>query len=344
MATVQYAILGAGAMGTILGAHLVRAGHSVVMLARDKRAAEIERDGLRIRGLVEFSTPVAVLRDPSQLQSEVLIVATKTSGTREALSRFRRDAASVVFSIQNGLEKNELLQAAFGPEKVLGALANISGEMLENGEVLFTRNVNIYVGELQEATSARAAQIARVIDAAGVRAAARSNILGLEWSKFCAWAGMMAMSIITRAVTWQYLCHPGSARVVAQLVRELGRIASALQVTLTDQSMLPIASMCSGSESEAVDTVLRLGAQFRSDAPQHRMSSLQDLDAGRPLEIEETLGYAHRKALEHGISAPLLDAFYHIAGTIDRIRRSDNLELLEDAVITIGRGTAPSSF
>jgi len=72
---------------------------------------------------VEFSIPVAVLRDPSQLQTEVLIVATKTSGTREALSRFRREAASVVFSIQNGLEKNELLQGAFGPEKVLGALA-----------------------------------------------------------------------------------------------------------------------------------------------------------------------------------------------------------------------------
>jgi len=49
-------------------------------LRADKRAAEIERDGCASEGWWNFSIPVAVLRDPSQLQTEVLIVATKTSG------------------------------------------------------------------------------------------------------------------------------------------------------------------------------------------------------------------------------------------------------------------------
>ena len=53
MSRVEFAILGAGAIGSIIGAHLVRAGHSVVMLVRERRAEQLRRDGLVIRGLVE---------------------------------------------------------------------------------------------------------------------------------------------------------------------------------------------------------------------------------------------------------------------------------------------------
>ena len=50
------------------------------------------------------------------------------------------------------------------------------------------------------------------------------------------------------------------------------------------------------------------------------MSSLQDLEAGRPLEIHETLGYALRKAAQHGLPLPLVEAFYHLVSAIDRTR------------------------
>jgi ketopantoate reductase len=50
------------------------------------------------------------------------------------------------------------------------------------------------------------------------------------------------------------------------------------------------------------------------------MSSLQDLEAGRPLEIHETLGYALRKAAQNGSALPLLDAFYHVIAALDRVR------------------------
>jgi 2-dehydropantoate 2-reductase len=52
------------------------------------------------------------------------------------------------------------------------------------------------------------------------------------------------------------------------------------------------------------------------------MSSLQDLNAGRPLEIHETLGSALRKAAEHGVSMPLLDGFYRVISAAERIRES----------------------
>src|SRR5579863_9426790 len=87
MPEFDFAILGAGAMGSIVGAHLARAGRRVVMLARGARATELERHGVRIRGLAEFSAAVHTLREPRTLRSAAaLIVATKTPGTAAALA------------------------------------------------------------------------------------------------------------------------------------------------------------------------------------------------------------------------------------------------------------------
>jgi 2-dehydropantoate 2-reductase len=321
MSSFEFAILGAGAIGSILGAHLARAGHSVVMLARERRAGQLETDGLRIKGLVEFSVPVRALRDASHLRgAEVLIVAMKTPGTAEALEKLRQADIGAAFSIQNGPFKNELLASVFGRERALGALADTSGEMLPGGEIVFTRNVNLLVGELSGEESSRAQRIANAIDASGVRAAATPNIASLEWSKFCAWAGLMALSVTTRAVTWRYLLDPGSARVLARLVREVGVLARALDVELTDKSVLPVATICGGSEQDGVDAVMQTGREFRSNAPEHRMSSLQDLEAGRPLEVEETLGYSLRKAAQLRLTLPLLDSFYHLVSGLDRMQ------------------------
>jgi len=321
-AKVEFAILGAGALGSIVGAHLARAGHSVLMLARGQRVQQIEQSGLRIKGLVDFSQSVAVTGNASQLkQADVLIVAVKTHSTEAALEPLRGAQIGVAFSVQNGLMKDEQLAAALGPERVLGALANTSGELLSSGEVLFTRNEQICVGELAGGDSPRAQRIAGAIDAAGVRTSAVPDIQSLEWSKFAAWVGMMALSVTTRAETWRYLVDKDAALVLARLVREVGRLATASNVAVSDQSTLPVASICSAAEADAVATIQALGQQLKVKAPQHRMSTLQDLEAGRPLEVEETLGYAVRKAAQLKLPLPLLDSFYSLIAGIDRMRR-----------------------
>jgi 2-dehydropantoate 2-reductase len=322
MSEFEFAILGAGAMGSIVGAHLARAGHSVVMLARGARAAHLEAHGLTIRGLSEFTVPVRVQRDPAALRTVgALIVATKTPGTAAALAPLAGAAVEVALSIQNGPLKNELLAQAFGRGRVLGALADTSGELLPGGEVLFTRNVNILVGELGGGDSERATRLAGTLDAAGVRAAASAEIVTLEWSKFCAWVGLMALSVTTRAQTWKFLSDADSALLLARLVREMGRLAAALGIALSDRSILPAASLCTLSEREAVARVLQSGAQYRANAPEHRLSALQDVEAGRPLEVNETLGYACDRAKELGLTLPLLDCFRRLIAAIDRTRR-----------------------
>ena len=317
----EFAILGAGALGSILGAHLARAGHSVVMLARGQRAEQIQSEGLRIKGLSDLTVRVPTLTDPKGLHSAgVLIVATKTPGTAGALANLKHARFDAALSIQNGTSKNELLARAFGADRVLGALADTSGELLSGGEVLFTRNVNLFIGELTGQLSERARRIAADIDAAGVRASAVAEIESLEWSKFAAWVGLMALSVTTRAPTWRYLADPGSARVLVRLVREVGLLMNALKIPLTDQAVLPVQTLCAGSEASAVATVIKVGREFEVRAPGHRMSSLQDLEAGRPLEVHETLGYALDRAAQHGVRMPLIEVFYQLIAALDRWR------------------------
>ena len=293
----------------------------MAMLARGRRADQIRTEGLRITGLTELAIPVPTLTNVGDLKSVgVLIVATKTPGTASALASLHHVDVEAALSIQNGTLKDELLAETFGEERVLGALADTSGELLADGVVLFTRNVNILLGEPSGESSLRAQRIAGNIDASGVRAAAVANIRSLEWSKFAAWVGLVALSVTTRAATWRYLSDPGSALVLARLVREMGELMRALKIELTDESVLPVATLCRGNEATAVAAVMRVGREFELKAPGHRMSSLQDLEAGRPLEIHETLGYALQKAAQNGLALPLVETFYHVVSAVDRMR------------------------
>jgi 2-dehydropantoate 2-reductase len=317
----EWAILGAGALGSIIGAHLSRSGHQVVLLARGQRAHAVEQEGLRVKGLQEFTQRVPVLTDPSQFKgADVFVVATKTHNTQAALEPYRHAAIGSALSVQNGVMKDEQLAGLWGKERVLGALADTSGELLSNGEVLFTRNERIYVGELQGDGNERSRHIAGVLDSSGVRATAVTNIESLEWSKYTAWVGLMALAVTTRSVTGKLMSDPDLALVLAKLVREMGVLAAARNIPLSNQSPLPVATLIQGSEAGAAALIQAGGHQLQLAAPAHRMSALQDLEAGRALEVEETLGYAVREAARLRLSLPNIAAFYSLVSGIDRIR------------------------
>ena len=101
----------------------------------------------------------------------------------------------------------------------------------------------------------------------------------------------------------------------------MGTLARALGITVSDRAVLPVASLCADAESDAVAIVMRIGDEYRRNAPTHRMSALQDVAAGRPLEVHETLGYACEKARALGLDLPLLAAFTRLIAAIDRARR-----------------------
>ena len=318
----QIVILGAGALGSILAAHLARAGQRVTVLARGRRAAQVREQGLKIRGLAQLEVPVSVLEEPARCpDAETLIVCTKTHDTRATLEPLRHARFDTVLSLQNGVLKDELLRQAFGAAAVLGALADSSGELEADGAVLFTRNECIAVGELRASAQRRAEPLAALLKAVGIGARAVDDIESLEWCKFASWAALMVLSVTTRAPTPKFLRDPDGARLLVRLVREMGALAVAHGAVLADAVTLPVATLCTRPESEGQALVREFGARLEAVAPLHRMSSLQDLIAGRPLEIEETLADALARATRLGLSLPLLEVGHALAAAIDRTAR-----------------------
>jgi 2-dehydropantoate 2-reductase len=310
---MRFAILGAGALGTILGAHLSRAGHEVVMIARGDRARVLQRQGLVLNGLSDIKARPNVIDDPSKLlDTDTLIVATKAIDTSRAIEALRHLRVDSAFSVQNGVLKNELLAAVFGYSRVLGAMADFSGELLANGEVKFTRNVCLHLGEEKGGSSGRAEAMAALIDAAGVRCEAASNIRTREWSKFAGWIAQFPLAVLTRQITWKFLMDERSALVIVRIVREAAALAAAMKIELLDMPPLPVPSIVHGSDAQAVEIVRSIGQKFLDTSPEHRMSAQQDVLRGSRLEYEETLGYALAKAREHGGAMPTLEVCYRI--------------------------------
>ena len=310
---MKFAILGAGALGTILGAHLSRAGHEVAMIVRGERARILQRQGLVLNGLSDIKARPTVIDDPQKLrETGTLIIATKAIDTSAALETLRHVRVDNTFSVQNGVLKNELLARVFGFSRVLGAMADFSGELLANGEVKFTRNVCLHIGEEKGGASARAEDLAVTIDAAGVRCVAASNIRTREWSKFTGWIAQFPLAVLTRQITWKFLMDPSSALVIVRIVREAAQLAAAMRIELTDMPPLPVPSIVHASDEQAIGIIREIGQKFLDTSPEHRMSAQQDVLRGSRLEYEETLGYALRKGREHGVPMPTLDTCYRI--------------------------------
>ena len=310
---MRFAILGAGALGTILGAHLARAGHEVVMIARGERARVLQRQGLVLNGLADIKARPQVIDDPSKLlDTDTLIIATKAIDSARSLDTLKHLRLENALSVQNGVLKNELLARVFGFSRVLGAMADFSGELLANGEVKFTRNVCLHLGEEKGGTSARAENLAALIDSAGVRCAAASNIRTREWSKYAGWIAQFPLAVLTRQITWKFLMDERSAMVIVRIVREAAALAAAMKIELLDMPPLPVPSIVHGSDAQAIDIVRGIGQKFLDTSPEHRMSAQQDLLRGSRLEYEETLGYALEKARELGVPMPTLDVCYRI--------------------------------
>lgn len=310
---MKFTILGAGALGTILGAHLSRAGHEVVMVARGERARVLQRQGLVLNGLSDIKARPNVVDDPGKiLDTGTLIIATKAIDTAKALDSLKHLRLENSFSVQNGVQKNELLATVFGYSRVLGAMADFSGELLANGEVKFTRNVCLHLGEEKGGLSPRVEALVAAIDGAGVRCQAAPDIRTREWSKFSGWIAQFPLAVLTRQITWKFLMDENSALVIVRIVREAAQLAAALKIELVDMPPLPVPSIANGSDAQAIEIVRAIGQKFHDNSPEHRMSAQQDVLRGSRLEYEETLGYALSKAREVGVAMPTLDTCYRI--------------------------------
>jgi 2-dehydropantoate 2-reductase len=311
-------ILGAGALGTVLGAHLARAGEDVTLIARGQRAAYLQEHGTTITGLVDFTVPVRVVTDPSQVHdADALIVTVKTYDMDAALASVKHLHVESVLSLQNGVLKNEQLAQTFGWDKVLGAMAVCSTEVLPTGTVRFTLNQGFYLGELPEGTSTRVQTLADTFDRSGIVAKVTPSIQVWEWSKYVAWICGMAPAVLTRLEHYKLLQDAQIASVMAAVIREMTQLATARGIVLEDMAFFPIHTLSQLAFDDMVVHLRHIGDQYASQAPTAKISTLQDVERGKRLEVDETLGYAVRQSAALGIPTPTMDVCYKLIAGIN---------------------------
>ena len=181
---VQLTIIGAGAIGGTIGAHMIRSGHDIVLCDTDvEHVAAINRDGLTIEGPIEEFTVAATAITPDQLpaQMEHVAVAVKSHHTvnAAALLRGRLAPGGYAVSFQNGLTA-DILAEAVGRENLLVSFVNFGADVMAPGRIMQGNIATFRVGEPE------GSQITpRVVElvAALPYAEATDNIMGYLWGK-----------------------------------------------------------------------------------------------------------------------------------------------------------------
>jgi 2-dehydropantoate 2-reductase len=190
-------IIGAGAIGGTVGAHMFRAGHEVTLCDADPAHVQaIKEDGLRIEGPVnEFTVRVPAIT-PDELPDTVVhaIVAVKSPATRSAaeLLRGRLAPNGYVLTVQNGLTADTLIEAV-GRERVLSSFVNFGADVMGPGRIMQGNIGTFRVGELDGgAITPRVREIAAVLP----YAEPTDNVLGYLWGKEAysamLWAGAVS--------------------------------------------------------------------------------------------------------------------------------------------------------
>jgi 2-dehydropantoate 2-reductase len=218
---VKTTIIGAGAMGGTIGAHMVRAGHEVTLCDADWRHVEaINAHGLRIEGPVnEFTVTVPAIT-PDQLReiNGVAIVAVKSHHTHAVadLLRTRLGSDSYVLTVQNGFTA-EVLTDAVGSDRVVSSFVNFGADLMEPGRIMQGNIGTFRVGELGGGViTPRVRELAAVLPYAETT----DNVLGYLWGKE-AYGAMLWAGAVSDLSIADSLEHPKYRAVMIAVAQEV---------------------------------------------------------------------------------------------------------------------------
>ena len=220
---MQLTIIGAGAIGGTIGAHLIRDGHDILFCDADAAHVDaINQHGLTICGPVENFTVQARAVLPGALPPEFTraAIAVKSHHTAAAaeLLRGRLDPGGYVVSFQNGLNVDGLA-AVVGPSRVIASFVNFGADLLEPGRIMQGNVGTFRVGEPGGGLSERVLELADALP----YAKATGNIMGFLWGKEAygamLWAGAVSDLSIADSLDdprWRPLMLAIAREVLAQ--------------------------------------------------------------------------------------------------------------------------------
>lgn len=325
---MKVVVEGAGALGSVLGGYFAQVGADVTLIAREPHVEAIRKRGLVIEGR-RGSQVVRNLRavvDPAEVDAaDLLIVCVKSQDNQKALASLRhlRGKIGAAISLQNGGRKDEELAEAFGQEAVVGATTLVGASMPEPGRVLHTNDGGTWIGEFDGKPSARVEAIADLFRKAELPVEVRPDIRTAVWCKLNQMAPAAALSCVTRLYIHQIYLDRELAALFVELSREVAQVAERLGIALADFRGFPVKSACTLPFDRAVESVIARGRAMQEQGiTQVKISTLQDLERGRPTEADQTIGHVVRLAAQHSVTLPKLELVYRVIRGIEAAQRA----------------------
>lgn len=282
-------VMGAGAVGAYFGGLLARAGLDPILVARGPHLEAMREEGLRVRSpLGDFHVPAKAVGDPRQAAGADLVLFCVKSYDTEAAAGALAPALgerTAVLSLQNGVENEVVLARVLGAGRVLPGVAYVSAAVEAPGVVRHMAEGSIAFGEPDGASSDRAAAMEEVFARAGIRATCSDNIWGLKWAKL-AWNGTFnSLNALVGGTLDRVGTDEVLMQVAARAMREVAAVAAAAGVRFPDGA-------------------IARGLAWTRQGHPIRTSTLQDLEAGRRLEMDALTGTVVRRAAGLGVPIP----------------------------------------
>ena len=311
-------IFGAGAIGGMIAAQLARAGEAEVSLvARGPHLAAIQANGLTLKKSGEtFTVHPRAAADARELGVQDYVILTiKTHGVAaaaDALMPLLGPDTAILFG-QNGVpawyfyrhggahdghhlemaDPGGVIRNRLGLERAIGAVVWQSAEIEAPGIIAQSYGNRMPVGEPSGEKTQRVETLSRLLMNAGIKSPVRSNLRNEVWLKLAGNLSFNPVSILTTGTLSGITTDPGTRRVLHTMIEEARAVAAALGAELAV------------SATEQIDMAAKVGA--------HRTSMLQDLDAGRPTELDAMLGAVIELGQLTNLATPALQLVYDLA-------------------------------
>jgi 2-dehydropantoate 2-reductase len=308
---MRICVFGAGAIGGFLGARLARAGAEVALVARGPHLAAMRARGLTlIEDDATVTVPVTAAEDAAELGPQDYVVITlKAHSVPPVVPRLAPliGPATTVVTAVNGIpwwyfygvegrfantrlasvDPGDAQWTGIGPERALGCVVYPAAEVTAPGTVRHIEGNRFSLGEPTGERSARALRLAEALTAAGLKAPVRPRIRDEIWVKLWGNLAFNPISALTLATLDVICADPGTRAVARAMMLEAEAIAERLDVRL------PI------DVDRRIEGAAAVGA--------HRTSMLQDLEAGRPLEIDALVTSVQELGRLTGTPTPAID-------------------------------------
>jgi 2-dehydropantoate 2-reductase len=308
---MKVCIYGAGAIGGLLGAKLARSGVEVGLIARGPHLAAMREAGLTLRGDGEsFTVRPRATDDPAELGAQDFVIVTlkahQVPGVVERLQPLLGPGTAVVTAVNGvpwwyfhglggrydghrlaSVDPGDAQWNGIGPERVIGCVVYPAAEVVEPGVIALVEGDRFTLGEPSGERTARIERLSAALLAAGFKAPVRPRIRDEIWVKLWGNLSFNPISALTTA-TLATICGDEGARGVARaMMVEAQAVAEKLGVRFAI------------SVDKRIDGAAAVGA--------HKTSMLQDLERGRPMEIDALVAAVRDMGRLVEIPTPTID-------------------------------------